>query len=154
MPPEALQSLVFRLIQSLITGRFGRQSHEDDNKEQHCSHIYRQEPETVGIIDFAIGKEVQACFRSDGFRPMFHGTVSPSLGVPHRRALETLRFQGSSHIHRARRHRFARFLQGVLLVAIAFGVQCLAVFVQIGVVQVGVCLHRLRERMVSGYPLH
>ena len=51
--------------------------------------------------------------------------------------LETLRFQGSSHIHRARRHRFARFLQGVLLIAIAFGVQCLAAFVQIGVVQVG-----------------
>lgn len=80
--------------------------------------------------------------------------VALSLGVPHRRALETLRFQGFSHIHRARRHRFARFLQGVLLVAIAFGVQCLAVFVQIGVVRVGVCLHRLRERMVSGYPLH
>ena len=69
-------------------------------------------------------------------------------------AIKMLRFQGSSHIHRARRHRFARFLQGVLLIAIAFGVQCLAAFVQIGVVQVGVCLHRLRERMVSGYPLH
>ena len=80
--------------------------------------------------------------------------VAPSLEVLHRRALETLRFQGSSHIHRARRHRFARFLQGVLLVAIAFGGQRLNVFVQIGVVQVGVCLHRLRERMVFGYPLH